>query len=311
MNLDGIKYIFQIPLAWFKRVGEFVFHSYGGNLIQIRRDRNGAAEIYVDPDELKSQISGKFVTLDTAQTITESKTFQKNKGVIFLDGAGNAFALRGYGGTGTGLVLYIGSDTANKAFSVNGTTLMLGGGTIAAVGITVEPNDTTATNSQQVASRGWVNLHFFRPATNQTGCVYNTNGVITYKALPEGVSPYTSTPSALTTNGSPGVSDLFSRGDHAHPLPDLTDLKCTIAGHQYTCFIIVNADGSITHSGNELYNNTKSVSDGYQAGSIVLQNRNEGASPDLALHCLQPRVVREARHQLWCEHSRGAWRSTP
>lgn len=55
MNLDGIKYIFQIPLVWFKRVGEFVFRSYGGNLVQIRRDRNGAAEIFVDPDELKDQ----------------------------------------------------------------------------------------------------------------------------------------------------------------------------------------------------------------------------------------------------------------
>ena len=56
MNLDGIKYIFQIPLAWFKRVGEFVFKSYGGNLIQIRRDRNGAAEIYIDPDEFHDQV---------------------------------------------------------------------------------------------------------------------------------------------------------------------------------------------------------------------------------------------------------------
>ena len=64
MNLEGIRYIFQIPLAWFKRVGAFVFNTYGGNLIQIDRNLDGSAQIYVDPDELKDQatslLSGVF-----------------------------------------------------------------------------------------------------------------------------------------------------------------------------------------------------------------------------------------------------------
>ena len=311
MNLDGIKYIFQIPLAWFKRVGEFVFHSYGGNLIQIRRDRNGAAEIGVDPDEFRDRVNevveGDFVTIGTDQTITSTKTFSAGKGIILTDGANNSFVVRSVG-SGAGFVVYVGAFD-NTIATASPTAVRIGGGTVATVTLgdsnvtTValgkDPTDTTSTTSKAVATLGWVNLHFWRPSTTNTGVVYNTNGTITYKSigtgnndiaaghhthpasditgLPSSPTPYDSTPADLTTNGSAGSSNLYSRGDHSHPLPDITDLKYTDGSHTGTCLLIVQNDGTVVHSGNEMYNNCYALSNGYQAGSITIQNRNEGA----------------------------------
>ena len=50
--LDNIKYVFQIPLAWFRAVNAFCFGSYGGNLIRITRGKDGAAAFDVDENEL-------------------------------------------------------------------------------------------------------------------------------------------------------------------------------------------------------------------------------------------------------------------
>ncbi len=50
--LDNIKYVFQIPLAWFRAVNAFCFGSYGGNLIRITRGKDGAASFDVDENEL-------------------------------------------------------------------------------------------------------------------------------------------------------------------------------------------------------------------------------------------------------------------
>ena len=368
MNLDGIKYIFQIPLAWFRQVGAFVFNSYGGNLVQINRNVDGSAEFFVDPNELKQQaqegLAEKFVTLDTAQTITETKTITAGKGIVLNDSVGNALTFLG-SGTSSGFVMYLGSSSANNVMSTSAGSLTLGGGSVselaigdsnsfitrvrgrfrilanvpsigfhfnngssltssisetAAGSITIscssltlgstqstvsigrDPADQTGTTIKTVASRGWVNFHFWRPSTTNTGVVYNTNGTITYKTigtgvndvaagkhthsasditdLPSALSPYTSTPAALSENGSAGSSNLYSRGDHSHPYPDLTDLPCMIVGHNETCLLIVQDDGSVTHSGNEMYNNCKALSDGYQSGSIEIKNRAEGASPN-------------------------------
>ena len=137
MTLDGIRYIFQIPLAWFRRVEAFVENTYGGNLIDVKRNKDGSAEILVKPDEMKDQVStllaDTFVTLDTAQTVKETKTWEKSKGTAFQDGAGNTYTLRGYGGTGAGLVLYFGSSTANRVINASDTAVNIGGGTLATI----------------------------------------------------------------------------------------------------------------------------------------------------------------------------------
>lgn len=78
--LDNIKYIFQIPLVWFRRVAAFCFKSYGGNLIKITRDKDGAAAFDVDEEELKGAVE-RFVgvnSTNTAQTLTGGLTSDRN-----------------------------------------------------------------------------------------------------------------------------------------------------------------------------------------------------------------------------------------
>lgn len=316
MNLDGIKYIFQIPLAWFRQVGAFVFNSYGGNLVQINRNVDGSAEIFVDPNELKQQaqegLDQKFVTLDTTQTITSAKTITGNDltigtggyGLKVTDGAGRVLTMRGYGGTAPGFVMYLGGNAnksiivagdANDAMSIGaGVTgnLTIGGSGSGYINLGKAPDDSTSTSTLRVATMGWVNSKFFRPATNQTGLVYNTNGTISYKSigtgandvaagqhthtasditdLPSGISPYTSTPAALSTNGSAGSSDRYSRGDHSHPLPKLEDLKYTEGGHTGTCLVIVDNSGNVTHSGNNYFNTLKWLTDRWDSTNSLL-----------------------------------------
>ena len=208
MSLDGIRYIFQIPLAWFKRVGAFVENSYGNNGISIRRDRDGAAEIAVDMNEVKSAMSGEFVTVASAQTITGAKTITGNdltmgtggKGLKFKDGAGNFMTLRGYGGTSPGFVMYLGSSTSNTiiaagassgdmSFGVGATgNITIGGSSTGALSLGKANDDSTSTSSLRIATMGWVNSKFFRPSASDTGVVYNTSGTISYKSIGTGAN---------------------------------------------------------------------------------------------------------------------------
>ena len=50
MNWDNIKYLFQIPLEWFKAISNKVFRAYGTNFIRVRNGEEGAMNIDVDPD---------------------------------------------------------------------------------------------------------------------------------------------------------------------------------------------------------------------------------------------------------------------
>ena len=54
--MDNIRYVFQIPLSWFRMVHAFCFGSYGGHLIRITRDKDGSASFDVDEEELKQYL---------------------------------------------------------------------------------------------------------------------------------------------------------------------------------------------------------------------------------------------------------------
>ena len=82
MNIswDNIKYIFQVPIQWYKNISNRVFNAYGTNFINVREGYYGGAEIAVDEDAFSDavnravELSG-YVTIDTDQTITGEKTF--------------------------------------------------------------------------------------------------------------------------------------------------------------------------------------------------------------------------------------------
>lgn len=50
MDWNNIKYIFQIPLSWFKAIHNRVFKAYGQNFIEVREAQDGATEIGVKED---------------------------------------------------------------------------------------------------------------------------------------------------------------------------------------------------------------------------------------------------------------------
>jgi len=101
MDFGAIRYIFQIPLNWYRKIHDMVFHAYGTNFLTVREGYYGGMEIGVDSDGFAAEVrravdlsgyvqtidgegpdisgnvdlSGTYVTLETAQTIDGEKTF--------------------------------------------------------------------------------------------------------------------------------------------------------------------------------------------------------------------------------------------
>lgn len=61
MDFDwaSVKYIFQVPLEWFKSIHRRVFNAYGSNFIKVKEGYYGGMEIGLDTDELDEYINGK------------------------------------------------------------------------------------------------------------------------------------------------------------------------------------------------------------------------------------------------------------
>lgn len=56
-NWDNIKYLFQVPLGWFKAVHDYLFGAYGTNFIVVKQDQDGAMQIDVDQDAFAQAVS--------------------------------------------------------------------------------------------------------------------------------------------------------------------------------------------------------------------------------------------------------------
>lgn len=80
LNWDNIKYLFQIPINWFKSISDRVFKAYGSNFIKVKEGYYGGTEIGIDQAAFNeavknvTDLSG-YVTVNTEQTITGAKTF--------------------------------------------------------------------------------------------------------------------------------------------------------------------------------------------------------------------------------------------
>ena len=57
MNWDNIKYIFQIPLEWYKAISNKVFKAYGTNFIVVKDGDDGAMQIDVDEDTFAQAVN--------------------------------------------------------------------------------------------------------------------------------------------------------------------------------------------------------------------------------------------------------------
>ena len=56
INWENIKYLFQIPLDWFKAIHNKVFHAYGTNFIRVRNGDDGGMHIDVDENTFAQQV---------------------------------------------------------------------------------------------------------------------------------------------------------------------------------------------------------------------------------------------------------------
>ena len=68
MDWDGIKYIFQIPLGWYRKIDNMVFHAYGSNFLTVREGYYGGLEIGIDNQGFSDAVGqlgyGKVKTVD-------------------------------------------------------------------------------------------------------------------------------------------------------------------------------------------------------------------------------------------------------
>lgn len=66
MNFDNIKYIFQIPLSWFKKVHNLLFKCYGTDFIKLKEGEYGGLEVGVDNEQFENRVA------DIASSVTPS-----------------------------------------------------------------------------------------------------------------------------------------------------------------------------------------------------------------------------------------------
>lgn len=69
MNWEQIKYIFQIPISWYKKIHERVFNAYGTNFIKIKEGYYGGMEIGLDTEELDKYLedNGSVKSVDDVE----------------------------------------------------------------------------------------------------------------------------------------------------------------------------------------------------------------------------------------------------
>ena len=56
MDWDDIKYIFQIPISWYRKIHNMVFHAYGTNFLTVREGYYGGLEVGVDSDGFAEEV---------------------------------------------------------------------------------------------------------------------------------------------------------------------------------------------------------------------------------------------------------------
>ena len=49
-NWDNIRYLFQIPVDWFKTIHDRVFKAFGSNFIVVKEDSDSGG-MHIDVDE--------------------------------------------------------------------------------------------------------------------------------------------------------------------------------------------------------------------------------------------------------------------
>ena len=80
MDWGNIKYIFQVPLSWYRKIHDRVFNAYGTNFIVVKEgDWYGGTEIGIDED----------VFADAVNQVTDLSGLAKSVDNVTPDANGN------------------------------------------------------------------------------------------------------------------------------------------------------------------------------------------------------------------------------
>ena len=56
-SFDKVKYLFQIPLEWFKNIHERIFNAYGTNFITVKQGYYNGLEVGIDEETFSSAVN--------------------------------------------------------------------------------------------------------------------------------------------------------------------------------------------------------------------------------------------------------------
>ena len=70
-SFDKIKYLFQIPIEWFKSIHERIFNAYGTNFITVKQGYYNGLEVGIDEETFSSAVN-EVVNIDLPTSFVTS-----------------------------------------------------------------------------------------------------------------------------------------------------------------------------------------------------------------------------------------------
>ena len=84
INWDSIRYIFQLPLKWYKDINDRVFNSYGTNFVVVKEGYYGGTEIGIDSDAFAQDVNAAVDLSGYVKTV--NSTSPDENGNVELSG---------------------------------------------------------------------------------------------------------------------------------------------------------------------------------------------------------------------------------
>lgn len=229
----------------FNRMAAFLSNFCTNESLSFDRPDNPSPDappcMSINTDWLKSYADGKYVTLNTDQTITSQKIIDNKNLILNSTGDTSQYIAVRNGATAAattkrtliarGTVYLHGNSSSggnpelrfgqlvNGSPTDKGLVYLSAGGylllnakggesdwTANTVMLAKTPVDSTSTTLNALATMGWVNDKFWRKPTSSTGFLFNTNGTLSHKAF-----------------GT--AAGTVAEGNHTHTVSSITDLN--------------------------------------------------------------------------------------
>lgn len=243
VNFDSIKYLFEIPLGWYRKVHRACFESIGVDMVEIRPTPSGANEIGINMDDFTEAVKrvSKVKSVDGIEPNDEGDV--ELGAVREVDGAEPDedgvvdFGLNGSEWMKTTADGHIGT-TDEKPITLDGSS-----GVMYSNGNAIAYKTVGNGSSFDIASGNHTHTQYAEKAhTHKVNDItdLDLSGFLTEDDVGDAAFM-----DVGTTEGT------VASGKHSH---DLSDMKLIVPGHSGTCIVIMDNEGNLTHSGNTAYN---------------------------------------------------------